>query len=103
MVHAQVAQQQQAESQRYYDTNQRDQQARDFYHSPEWEAVRQAVLVRDHYLCQECLRKHNKLTPTSTVHHIKELRKAWHLRLVMSNLEAICEPCHNQQRGSKND
>ena len=40
---------------RYYDTYQRDQRSKKFYNSAEWLVVRQQALIRDNYLCQDCL------------------------------------------------
>ncbi|MFA7174937.1 MAG: HNH endonuclease [Kiritimatiellia bacterium] len=95
--HQREAQQQRADTHRHYDATQRNQRARVFYNSPEWEAVRKAVLMRDHHLCQKCLRT-GRITPADAVHHIEELLKAWHRRLDMSNLVSICESCHNAER-----
>lgn len=89
-----------AEVQRDYDRNRRDQRAAEFYHSPAWIATRQAVLARDHYLCQRCL-KQGRITPADTVHHIVELREDWSRRLDMTNLVSLCAACHNAVHGRK--
>lgn len=96
-AHQEYAKAKEAEAWQHYDDKRRDQRARAFYHSPQWRATRNAVLVRDHYLCQRCLRE-RRITRADTVHHIEELRKAWHRRLDMANLEAICPACHNAER-----
>lgn len=67
-----------------------------FYHSREWQAVRQQVLSRDGYLCQVCKRA-GRLTPATTVHHITPVRVDPSKRLDPSNLECICKACHNQE------
>jgi 5-methylcytosine-specific restriction protein A len=95
--HAHIDQEQKAQAERYYDTRQRDKQAKAFYASPGWRAVREAVLIRDHYLCQTCLRQ-QRTTPADTVHHKVELRVDWSRRLDMDNLESVCSPCHNAER-----
>lgn len=73
----------------------RDKDITEFYHSPEWQAVRLQALMRDHYLCQECLRQ-KKITTADMVHHKKPVRLYWQLRLVLSNLESLCNYCHSQ-------
>ena len=67
-----------------------------FYHSKEWQAVRTQVLERDSYLCQVCKRA-GRITPASTVHHIKAVRVDPSKRLDASNLETICRSCHNRE------
>lgn len=86
-----------AQINRYYDEYVRDKRAKDYYNSPEWEANRLAVLNRDHYLCQECLRN-KRITYTTTVHHIIPIRENWDKRNDLNNLEAICPACHNAER-----
>lgn len=93
--HSYLAEKLKAERNKYYDTRIRDQQATEFYHSKEWEAVRRLVLARDHYLCQKCL-KEKRLTPASMVHHIVELRDDWSKRLQADNLVSLCQSCHNK-------
>lgn len=96
-AHAHLARHAAAESQRHYDEHVRDQQARDFYRSGEWKRTRLAVLMRDHYLCQECLRR-KRITIAHTVHHLVPLREAWGRRLDLTNLESVCAACHNTLR-----
>ncbi|MED1881078.1 HNH endonuclease [Brevibacillus borstelensis] len=88
------------DNQRYYDRFVRDKRADQFYHSKEWQRVREQVLIRDHYLCQHCL-KQKRVTKAEMVHHIHPLREHWHLRLVPSNLISLCNACHNQVHGGK--
>lgn len=56
-----------------------------------WRRIRDAVMVRDRYLCQACKRK-GMATPASSVDHIKPEAEGG--RTVPSNLEALCGPCH---------
>ena len=68
----------------------------DFYNSRDWKNRREQVLIRDNFLCQNCLR--NGVISTATiVHHKRELRAkdGWEHRLEMNNLESICQSCHN--------
>lgn len=64
-----------------------------FYKKAVWRKLRVQALERDHYLCQECLRR-RRVTPATEVHHIKPLEKFPELGLTLSNLESLCWPCH---------
>jgi 5-methylcytosine-specific restriction enzyme A len=79
-----------------YDKYKRNQQARAFYHSREWELLRQAALARDHYLCQHCL-QHNRITRATIVDHIVPIAVDWNRRLDISNLQSLCQACHNRK------
>lgn len=88
---------------RYYDIHLRNPEARVFYNSKEWKKARKQALIRDHYLCQECL-KEKKLTVADMVHHIIELLDNWDLGLTLSNLMSLCYRCHNKiHTGSTKD
>jgi 5-methylcytosine-specific restriction endonuclease McrA len=60
-----------------------------FYNSPEWAQARDRVLSEEP-LCRSC-----RAAVPSVVDHVIGLRRAWHLRLARSNLQALCAPCHN--------
>lgn len=83
---------------RYYDQHIRDKQATSFYHSVEWKRAREQALMRDHGLCQHCL-KEKRITQADMVHHIKEVQTHWEMRLVLSNLLSLCNSCHNKVHG----
>lgn len=64
-----------------------------------WEPIRLAVLERDHYLCQPCLRA-GRFTPANQVDH-KVPRSQGGLT-VMKNMEGICSGegtpmCHEEK------
>lgn len=86
---------------KYYDTYKRDQEAKAFYNSKEWQRMRRKALVRDRYLCQPCLR-HKRITPADIVHHIVPIKDDWSKRLDINNLESICFSCHNSLHASDN-
>ncbi|KHE73162.1 HNH endonuclease [Halobacillus sp. BBL2006] len=81
------------------------EQKRKFYKSHAWQEVRQRVLIRDNYECQECKRqgkvytdyhdpnKHKRLD----VDHIKEIYTHPHLALNEDNCETLCVRCHNDK------
>ena len=63
-----------------------------FYNSPEWQKIRQAVLMRDKYLCVKCGR------PAEEVHHKIHLTP-WNIgdpkiTMDMNNLVSLCRDCH---------
>jgi len=93
--HQVVEDRQRAEAHRYYDQHQRDKKTAAFYNSPEWRTTRQAVLVRDNGLCQECLQD-KRIAPADTVHHKIELKQDWNKRLQLDNLVSLCAKCHNR-------
>lgn len=99
-IHQQQAEERRKRQQQHYDRFVRDKQAAAFYRSPEWLALREAVLARDHGLCQRCLQE-GRITPADTVHHIVELREDWSRRLDPANLVSLCTACHNAVHGRK--
>lgn len=50
-------------------------------------------------LCADC-KSNGKVRPSDHVHHIKPLEKFPHLRLVWSNLVALCRQCHQARHDS---
>jgi len=61
---------------------------------------RAAVLRRDKYLCQRCLR-YGKHTSASHAHHIKPRETHPELAYVVSNGIALCAACHNREHPEK--
>ena len=73
-----------------------------FYTSAAWRAVREQALLRDHYICQKCLKKAEmgKLFtphPATMVHHIKPRQLFPELELELDNLGSLCDACHNEE------
>ena len=66
--------------------------AKQFYHSIEWQRVRQAALMRDNYLCVMCG------APAEEVHHIKHLSPKnigdTSVTMSLENLKSLCKMCH---------
>lgn len=77
-----------------------------FYDSAAWKKKRTRILRRDGYLCVECKRYHrtdksgNPVRAT-VVHHIVHRDEDPSLSLVDSNLESLCEACHNKRHPEK--
>lgn len=83
-----------------YDKYQRNKEAKRFYNSDAWKKCRSLALIRDNYLCQECL-KCGDITPAVMVHHIKEREDHPELALVLDNLISLCNSCHNKEHPEK--
>ena len=71
-----------------------------FYKTTAWKKCREAVLARDNYLCQRCLRS-GKLKPADVVHHIDPLKDNPDKAFDESNLESVCASCHNRLHPEK--
>ena len=56
-----------------------------------WRRLRDEVMSRDDYVCQECARN-GRLTPATEVDHIINIASGGTDN--MTNLEAICSNCH---------
>ncbi|WP_311316029.1 HNH endonuclease [Cytobacillus oceanisediminis] len=76
-----------------YDKYRRDKEAAAFYKSKSWQLIREQALLRDLGLCQYCLAK-DKITLADMVDHIIPVKEAWELRLVLDNLQSLCNSCH---------
>jgi 5-methylcytosine-specific restriction protein A len=70
------------------------------YHSKEWRAIREQAMIRDHGLCQECL-KHERIEQAKVVDHIKRVDEHPELRLELSNLQSLCKACHNKKTANE--
>lgn len=66
--------------------------SKSFYHSKEWQKVREYVLKRDLYLCVKCG------APAEEVHHKKHLSPKNigdpSITLNPDNLASLCKACH---------
>jgi len=98
----QHGQERRREQRRLYDASRREEHA--FYCSAAWLAIREAVLKRDHYLCQQCKREGRVVTGEKmqmAVDHILSRRTHPHLELDLSNLETLCQSCHNRKTATR--
>lgn len=75
-----------------YNAFERDKKADAFYHSAKWKKLSKLVLMKAGYKCAIC----GGLAVE--VHHIKDIRSNWELRLDINNLMPLCTACHNAQR-----
>lgn len=58
--------------------------------------MRKLRLEKDNYLYQNCY-KNGVVTIADFVHHTKEIKTHWHLRLIIGNLISQCHDCHNKE------
>jgi 5-methylcytosine-specific restriction enzyme A len=65
-----------------------------FYKSRDWMKLRLEALLRDHYECQVC-KSNGKYRKADCVHHMKEVKTHPALALTLSNLQSLCNTCHN--------
>ena len=65
------------------------------YNSPKWQRLKEKVLRRDDYLCQNC-KRYGKHTPAQHVHHVNPVEFYPKLQYNPYNLIALCCSCHNK-------
>ena len=75
---------------------------RDFFHSEEWENIRNIILERDLYTCQECGAdcKSNK---DPQIDHIEPITRNWEKRLDPKNLQVLCSDCNRLKSNNYSD
>ncbi|MDD5245226.1 MAG: HNH endonuclease signature motif containing protein [Syntrophorhabdaceae bacterium] len=64
-----------------------------------WQRVRALKLMLDP-LCEQHVKKGQDVAAV-LVHHIEPIEKQPELRLVMSNLMSLCQPCHEEIHGKE--
>ncbi len=79
-----------------YDKYKRDKDSTAFYKSKPWCIKRREALIRDKGLCQHCL-KAKRIKQAEMVDHIIPIKEDWSLRLTLSNLQSLCNACHNKK------
>lgn len=78
---------------RYYKQHRQDKQQQSFYSTTNWIKLRNYKRMTQP-LCEHCL-LNNRATPMDIVDHIIEIKDDWSLRLSLSNLQSLCQRCHN--------
>lgn len=78
--------------------------AKTFYNSTQWHKVRDYIIKRDAYLCQDCLKK-GIITAAEEVHHIVHLTPDnigdTNITLSEENLISLCRECHRARHGAR--
>lgn len=69
-----------------------------FYKKRFWKMAQKNILKRDHYLCQDCLKKGIK-TEAVVAHHLKSPADYPQLAFNGENLVSLCEVCHHKRHG----
>lgn len=81
-------------------TKQMKEYAQSFYSSQAWKNIRSHVMQRDHYLCQDCMKK-GHIVPAEEVHHIVEISPEnindTSVTLNPDNLVSLCRECHRSR------
>ena len=77
-----------------YNRERTDKEYVAFYKTKEWQLVRGLALARDGYQCVSCKKKGIR-KQAEMVHHKIPVKKDWSKRLELTNLESLCEACHN--------
>ena len=85
-----------------YNATRTDDKEQAFYKTTGWKQARKAALVRDNYLCQDCM-KMGYIVPAQTVHHIIPIKIMWQLRLIIDNMICLCESCHQERHRKLNE
>lgn len=70
------------------------------YNSKKWKLKRLAILKRDKFLCANC-KRYGKHTEAVVVHHIKHVDEYPELAFTDSNLQSLCDACHNKAHPEK--
>lgn len=80
--------------QQRYDTYQRDDESRAFYHNKHWTKTRDYVYARDEGTCQVC---GNIVNGRKIVDHIVALKLDRNKGLDTNNLWTLCYKCHSRK------
>ena len=72
------------------------EQKNSFYDSKAWRETRLAKLRMDP-VCEQCWKR-----PATVVHHKQKLKEHPELAFTYSNLESVCESCHNKETAKEN-
>lgn len=70
------------------------------YKSAKWRRKREAILMRDGYMCQWC-KRYGRRVPAVTVHHIQHVDEHPELAYTDSNLVSLCLACHDKAHPEK--
>lgn len=98
-THKEIAEQKQAERNKFYDKNirhRKDKKYTDFYHSTEWETVREYALSLYNNIDIYAYYIDKQILIANTVHHIAELKEDWDKGLDIYNLFPLSDSSHNK-------
>lgn len=84
----------------FYDKYKRNKESKQFYESNAWKKCRRLALIRDNYLCQDCLER-KQITKADMVHHVIELKDDKTKALDLNNLRSLCNSCHEKHHNRR--
>lgn len=97
--HMDIEQKEDEERNRQYDIHiryKRDKQYTGFYHSKEWEKLRECVLISYNYIDLYAYYIDKVIVTATTSHHIEEIKENWDKRLDFDNQFPVSEASHNK-------
>jgi len=95
--HIHLIQESEAERQKAYDTKVRkvrDKEYTGFYHSPEWQRMRDYIIKRYDGIDLYAFDIDHKIVSATMVHHIVEIKESFMSRLNISNLIPLSDTSH---------
>ena len=84
-----------------YDNHARNQKSAAFYHSSQWQRLRDVTMANNNYQCAVC-RAQGVITPADEVHHIIPIDIDWSKRLDADNLVCLCHRHHMEAHAKLN-
>lgn len=77
-----------------YDKYRRDKKSNAFYQSKMWKVKRLEALNKTHGLCLHCMNE-KRIKRAEMIDHIIPIKVDWSLRLMITNLQPLCNVHHN--------
>lgn len=72
------------------------------YKEKRWLRLRERVLKRDKYACQEC-KRYGKANDAQMVHHMFPSKEVPQYSYLIDNLISLCNKCHNEMHVRSTD
>jgi 5-methylcytosine-specific restriction enzyme A len=94
--HTQQKQEQRKHADTFYNNYVRDKERAAFYKTKQWVHLRKYILQRDYHLCIPC-QLQQRVTAATIVDHIVPYEVDMARGLDPSNLQSICQACHNRK------
>lgn len=98
LEHIHIYEERKAQRNKHYDKRIRynkDKKYTKFYHSKEWERLREDILKTYNGIDIYSYYIENKIVIANTVHHIEEIKDNWDKRLDVDNLFPLSDVTHN--------
>ena len=72
------------------------------YKNKQWKNLRERILKRDGYACQEC-KRYGRSKQATMVHHIFPANDIPEYQYLSDNLISLCNTCHNKLHDRNSD